>query len=155
MKYATVILFLVGCFLISGCGKEPYTPPVEVSLIAVNHITTYRIQNNLDRPVFLQLQTGSAVGYYLQRRQMPGTGELELEIPAGQNLGIQATRLDAGKTIEFDVTYQPPISFRIGIVYSLYSDTDSDQWHLCWSGWYDWITDSEPAAALQRDKPSA
>lgn len=141
MKYGPVLLVAVGCVLISGCGKEtstpPVKPPVAISIIADNGPTlTYRIWNNQDRPVFLQLQTESAVGYYIQRRQLPGTQERELQVPAGQNLGTQSTRLAAGQAMEFDVDYQRPQSFRVGIVYRL-SGSGGKEWRLCWSEWFD------------------
>ena len=128
-----------------ACSSQCYAddlaqPAVTLSLKQVNASTgrhTYTVQNHLDRPVWLQAQPESGMGYFIQERERKdGRRTGQLSAPRATNLGSRSVKLAAGEALDF--VYESgtsPAGFRLGVMYSL--TRDGDPWTLVWGSWHD------------------
>ncbi len=150
MRRSISVAVVVGCVLCAGCGRSTSSTAVTVSLAVDSpapRTLTYRIWNNSDRPIILQLQPQSGVGYYLQSWHMRDNVRPTRGIPVGRNLGSGTKVLAAGRTMDFDLVGEAPGAFRVGVMSSLSRESGGQPWWLIWSPWCDDRTGSEPAAA--------
>ena len=133
-------LALISCFARQEGGHSDAA--ASVGIVGINASTgkaRIRVTNRLERPIIIQGQPETGVGYVLQKKQMGGdnsTGQQHYFTPASQNLGPGTMRLEKGGTLDFDYDAgPPPTAFRVGILYSI--TPDPEQWILAWSSWWE------------------
>jgi|GEM_PF-4260762 len=143
-------LVAVSTFALVACGALTYLsqlnandlarPAVTVSLKQIGDVSkgqqTYKIQNRLDQPVWLQAQPESGMGHFIQKQELKdGKWAGQLSVPQAINLGSRLVKLAGGETLDFVYdSGTSPTGFRLGVMYSL--TQDGDQWTLVWGPWY-------------------